>query len=249
VTPEGERVAKGKARVRVAAVGDIHVSEPTVQTFRALLSHAEGQADIIALCGDLTNRGLPAEARLVADELAHRKVPILAVLGNHDYESDQQEEVTKILCGAGVRMLDDEPQEIMGVGFAGVKGFCGGFDSHELARFGESMIKRFVHESVEEALRLESGLAKLRTEHKVAVLHYAPVRDTVVGEPPEIFPFLGSSRLANPIDRFGVTVAIHGHAHHGAHEGKTATGIPVYNVAYAVMAERNPEQPYLVLDL
>jgi uncharacterized protein len=235
--------------VRVAAVGDVHVNEATAASFRSLLDHVEEHADILVLCGDLTNRGLPAEATLVAEELARRKYPVIGVLGNHDCESGQAQEVERILCAAGVLMLDDEPHEVLGIGFAGVKGFCGGFDSHELARFGEDMIKQFVHESVEEALRLESALAKLRTESKVAVLHYAPIRQTVVGEPPEIFPFLGSSRLANPIDRFGVTVAVHGHAHHGTHSGCTPTGIPVYNVAYAIMHDINADQPYLVLTL
>jgi Icc-related predicted phosphoesterase len=146
-------------------------------------------------------------------------------------------------------MLDDEPREVLGIGFAGVKGFCGGFDTHELARFGEDIIKQFVHESVEEALRFESAISKLRTESKVAVLHYAPIRQTVEGEPLEIYPFLGSSRLANPIDRFAVTLAVHGHAHHGAHSGRTTTGVPVYNVSYALMHSMNAEQPYLVITL
>lgn len=238
-----------KSSVRIAAVGDVHVNEGSMDPFRNLLSHAQDHADILVLCGDLTNRGLPSEATLVADALARCTCPVIGILGNHDHESGQAQEVERILCSAGVYMLDEEPRELLGVGFAGVKGFCGGFDTHELARFGEDMVKQFVHESVEEALRLESALSKLRTESKVAVLHYAPIRQTVEGEPPEIFPFLGSSRLANPIDRFGVTVALHGHAHRGAHAGKTATGVPVYNVAYAVMQARNAEQPYLLLTL
>jgi Icc-related predicted phosphoesterase len=235
--------------VRVAAVGDMHVNEATAGTLRTLLDDVEEHADILVLCGDLTNRGLPSEATLVADELARRKYPVIGVLGNHDCESGQSQEVERILCNAGVLMLDDEPREVLGIGFAGVKGFCGGFDTHELARFGEDMIKQFVHESVEEALRLESALSKLRTESKVAVLHYAPIRQTVEGEPPEIFPFLGSSRLANPIDRYGVTVAVHGHAHRGSHAGSTATGVPVYNVSYALMHRLNADQPYLVVNL
>jgi Icc-related predicted phosphoesterase len=227
----------------------MHVNEATAGTFRSLLDHVEEHADVLVLCGDLTNRGLPSEAMLVAEELARRKYPVIGVLGNHDYESGQAQEVERILCSAGVIMLDDEPREVLGIGFAGVKGFCGGFDTHELARFGEDMIKQFVHESVEEALRFESALSKLRTESKVAVLHYAPIRQTVEGEPLEIYPFLGSSRLANPIDRYGVTVTVHGHAHHGAHAGSTITGVPVYNVSYSLMHGMNAEQPYLVLNL
>ena len=240
---------KSRSGVRGAAVGDVHVSESTASDFRALLASVEDHADILVLCGDLTNRGLPHEATIVAEELSRRKYPVIGVMGNHDCESGQAGEVERILCSAGVLMLDEEPRELSGIGFAGVKGFCGGFDTHELARFGEDMVKQFVHESVEEALRLESALAKLRTESKVAVLHYAPIRQTVEGEPPEIFPFLGSSRLANPLDRFGVTVALHGHAHHGTHAGRTATGIPVYNVAHAIMREMNADRPYLILTL
>ena len=234
--------------VRVAAVGDIHVSEATFDLYREMLRNLHGKVDILALCGDLTNRGLPREAELLADELHRLRLPTVAVLGNHDVECGHQDEVTKILCGAGVVMLDEEPHEVMGVGFAGVKGFCGGFDQHELSHFGEDMIKRFVRESVDEGLRLESSLMKLRTRHKVAVLHYAPIRETVVGEPPEIFPFLGSSRLAQPLDRFAVDVAVHGHAHHGSHRGTTTGGVPVYNVSYAIMQNLHPEQPYLLLE-
>lgn len=235
--------------LRIAAVGDVHVNETSIGTFRALLADVQNQADILVLCGDLTNRGLPSEAALVADELSHCKYPVIGVLGNHDCESGQAREVERLLCEAGALMLDDEPREVLGIGFAGVKGFCGGFDSHELARFGEDMIKQFVHESVEEALRFESALSKLRTETKIAVLHYAPIRQTVEGEPPEIFPFLGSSRLAYPIDRYGATVALHGHAHRGTHAGATASGVPVYNVSYAIMHEMNAERPYLMLPL
>ncbi len=240
---------KQKSRVRIAAVGDMHVNESSVATFRLLLAQVQQHADILILCGDLTNRGLPSEAALVAEELSHCTCAVIGVLGNHDFESGQAHEVERLMCNAGVHMLDDEPREVLGIGFAGVKGFCGGFDTHELARFGEDMIKKFVHESVEEALRLESALSKLRTESRVAVLHYAPIRQTVEGEPPEIFPFLGSSRLAYPIDRYGVTVALHGHAHRGTHAGSTATGVPVYNVSYAIMHNLNAEQPYLMLNL
>ena len=240
-------MSKRDPGVRIAAVGDVHVNESSTSVFRSLLVSVQEHADILVLCGDLTNRGLPSEAHLVAEELARCKCPVIGVLGNHDYESGQEQEVEQILCNAGVLMLDDQPREVLGVGFAGVKGFCGGFDTHELARFGEGTIKQFVHESVEEALRLESALSKLRTESKIAVLHYAPIRQTVEGEPPEIFPFLGSSRLANPIDRYGVTAAVHGHAHRGTHAGATATGVPVYNVSYAIMHAMNPEQPFLIL--
>lgn len=238
-----------KETVRVAAVGDVHVTEATAPVFRNLLRDVAGHADILVLCGDLTNRGLAREAHVVAEELVTCKIPVVAVLGNHDMESGEQDEIVEILCQAGVGMLEDQPCEIQGVGFAGVVGFCGGFDRNALAPFGEDLIKRFVHETIDQALQLESALARLRTRHKVAVLHYAPVRDTVEGEPLEIFPFLGSSRLEEPIDRYQVSAAVHGHAHGGALQGKTRTGVPVYNVALPLMRRANPEQPYLVLNL
>jgi uncharacterized protein len=239
----------GDRRVRVAALGDIHVSEHSQTNFRDLFAAIARDADVLVLAGDVTNRGLPNEATHLAEALRGASIPVLAVLGNHDFESGQADEVVRILCQAGVVMLDDEPHETCGIGFAGAVGFVGGFDSHSLAPFGEDLIKRIVHETVEEALKLESGLSRLRTEHKVCVLHYSPIRDTVMGEPPEIFPFLGSSRLADPIDRLGVDVVFHGHAHHGSHHGKTARGIPVYNVAEAIMREIDPERPYLVIEL
>lgn len=236
-------------KVRVAAVADIHVKEGTVESYRALFENVASRADILVLAGDLTNRGLAREADALVEALAHVNMPVIGVLGNHDVECGEQEEVIRILCKSGITMLDDEPCEVLGVGFAGAKGFCGGFGRHELSPFGEEMIKQFVHESIGEALRLESGLAKLRTPHKIAVLHYAPVPDTVAGEPPEIFPFLGSSRLAEPLDRFTVTAAVHGHAHNGCHRGQTARGIPVYNVAFPIMQRMDAEQPYLLLEL
>jgi Icc-related predicted phosphoesterase len=242
-------MAKSKVEVRVAALGDIHVSESNAGSLRSVLMDINNNADILVLAGDLTNRGLPAEARILLEELSVCRVPIVAVLGNHDVECGQEEEVVKILCSGGVTLLDDEPCEIDSVGFAGVKGFCGGFDRHALAPWGEKMIKDFVRESLDEALKFESNLGRLRTQHKIGVLHYAPIRTTVEGEPPEIFPFLGSSRLAEPLDRFEVDVAVHGHAHNGTFEGKTARGIPVYNVAMAIMKGINPERPYHVIEL
>jgi Icc-related predicted phosphoesterase len=146
-------------------------------------------------------------------------------------------------------MLDTEPCEIETVGFAGTKGFCGGFDRAALAPWGEKTIKAFVHETIEEALKLESGLGRLRTEHRIAVTHYAPIRTTVEGEPPEIFAFLGSSRLAEPLDRFEVAAAVHGHAHNGTFQGRTVRGIPVYNVAMPIMRRMNAERPYHVIEL
>lgn len=235
--------------VRIAALGDIHVREGQVGIHHDLLADINANADILVLCGDVTDRGLPGEAESMAEALSRWSMPVVAVLGNHDMECGHEEEVVRILCQGGVTMLQDNPVEIKGVGFAGVKGFCGGFDECALTPFGEPMVKDFVRESIDEARRLDTGLAKLRTKHKIAVLHYAPIRDTVRGEPPEIFAFLGSSRLAEPLDRFHVTAAVHGHAHSGAHRGATPGGVPVYNVAHGVMQRVDPAHPWLRIEL
>jgi Icc-related predicted phosphoesterase len=171
------------------------------------------------------------------------KVPVLAVFGNHDYEAGHADEVGAILTEAGVRLLDGDGVEIGGVGFAGVKGFAGGFGQHALQSWGEPVLKQFVREAVEEALKLEAALARLRTPRRVAVLHYAPIRATVAAEPPEIQAFLGSSRLEEPINRYETAAVVHGHAHHGAPEGRTGTGVPVFNVSIPVLAQAYPEQP------
>ena len=162
-------------------------------------------------------------------------MPVVAVLGNHDFESGKPGEVTRILAGSGVAMLDGEAHEIEGVGFAGVKGFAGGFGERALGPWGEDAIKRFVQEAVDEALKLEAALARLRTAVRVVVLHYAPIEDTVSGEPPQIYPFLGCSRLAEPIDRYHVRAVFHGHAHFGSAEGRTKGDVPVYNVSLPLL--------------
>ena len=167
---------------------------------------------------------------------------MLAVLGNHDYECEQQEELIKILSGSGMTILDGTAIEIKGIGFAGVKGFAGGFGDRALQPWGESVLKKFVHEAVEEALKLESALAKLRTPQRIVLCHYAPILGTIQGEPAEIFPFLGSSRLEEPINRYAVTAVFHGHAHHGAPEGRTREGVPVYNVALPLLRNHFPDR-------
>jgi Icc-related predicted phosphoesterase len=201
------------------------------------------RADVLVLCGDLTDSGLPEEAQVLAGELAGLGMPILGVLGNHDIEAGQADEVVAILRAAGVDILDGDAREIQGVGFVGIKGFAGGFHPHALGPWGEEVIKRFVHEVLDEALKLEAALARLRTVDRVALLHYAPVRATLRGEPPEIFPFLGSSRLAEPLDRYAVSMVFHGHAHRGELEGHTAGGVPVYNVAKPLLEARSPGTP------
>jgi uncharacterized protein len=167
------------------------------------------------------------------------------VLGNHDYESGQAEEVEKILKAAGMHLLNGQSYETNGVAFVGVKGFIGGFGRRMLASFGEAVVKTFVAESVSEAIRLENAMRAVGNERAVVVLHYAPIVDTVEGEPLEIFPFLGSSRLGETIDRFKVSAVVHGHAHHGRYQGRTPRGAPVYNVAFTV--EKSTGRPYALI--
>jgi Icc-related predicted phosphoesterase len=237
--------------VRIAAIGDIHISKTSQGVFHPLFSQISRTADVLLLCGDFTDYGLPEEARILARELTTSvNIPVIAVLGNHDYESGHQDEIRQILADAGVSVLDGEATEINGVGFAGVKGFAGGFGRGALGPWGEKAIKVFVQEAIDESLKLEAALARLRTHRRVAVLHYSPIRGTVEGEPLEIFPYLGSSRLEEPINRYRVSAVFHGHAHRGSPEGRTASGVPVYNVAMPLLARLNPDRPpYLIVEL
>ncbi len=230
--------------LRIAAVADIHVKKSSPGTLQPLFSQATNEADMILLCGDLTDYGTIEETKILAKEITSSlRIPAVGVLGNHDYESGLEKDVVSILSDAGVTMLDGNSIEIEGVGFAGVKGFAGGFGRRALGAWGEKIIKDFVHETINEALKLEAALARLRTAQKIAVLHYSPIQATVNGEPPEIIAFLGSSRLEEPLDRYRVNAVFHGHAHRGSPEGRTKNGAPVYNVAMPVLAAAFPEHP------
>lgn len=229
--------------IRFAAVGDLHCTRNSAGDLRPLFARAAADADALLLCGDLTDYGLPEEAKVLAETLTAASVPIVAVLGNHDFESGQQDEVRRILTDAGVRVLDGEAVEIHGVGIAGAKGFCGGYGRGALGPWGESAIKQFVNEALHEALKLESALAKLRTPQRIALLHYSPIQATVEGEPVEIYAFLGTSRLEDPLLRYPVNAVFHGHAHRGRLEGKTVNGIPVYNVAKPLLLRSFPDRP------
>ena len=236
--------------VRIAALGDLHFGRHSAHgSLQALFTQISQSADILVLCGDLTDYGLPEEAHALVKELQALRIPAVGVLGNHDFESGQQEEVARIVAGAGVTVLDGGTTEVLGIGFAGIKGFAGGFGRRALGPWGEKIIKEFVHEAVAEALKLESALARLRTERLVAVLHYAPIQETVEGEPVEIFPFLGCSRLEEPLTRYPVDVVFHGHAHHGRAEGRTRTNAPVYNVSMSMMQELYPDRPFRIVEL
>jgi Icc-related predicted phosphoesterase len=237
--------------VRVAAVGDLHCGKNSQGLIRPLFENCDKFADVLVLCGDLTDYGLPDEAHLLVEELSvASKLPIVAVLGNHDFESGREDEVRRILVDAGIILLDGDAVEVQGIGFAGARGFAGGFGRGTLGSWGEKAVKAFVQEAVDEAMKLESALARLRTLSRVAVLHYAPIRATVENEPAEIFPFLGCGRLEEPLNRYPVTAVVHGHAHNGSPEGRTAAGVPVYNVSLPLMRRTFPDRPpFLVLEL
>lgn len=235
------------SKLRVAATADIHYGKHSRGSMQEVFGEISRVADVLLLCGDLTDYGLAEEAeQLVADLHAALRIPALAVLGNHDFESGEAELITKVLDQAGVIMLEGAAHEINGVGFAGVCGFGGGFGRRMLNAWGEPLIKQFVQEAIDQAVRLEQALAKLQTEKKIVVLHYAPIRATVQGEDPEIFAFLGSTRLEEPINRLRANAVFHGHAHNGSGEGATATGIPVYNVSAPVL--RKSGQAYRVVE-
>ena len=242
-------MASENGKLRVAAIGDLHVMEDSVAPYRELFTEISGVADVLVLCGDLTNFGKTKEAEILAEDIRSSSIPVLGVLGNHDYECGQPGKVCEILHSAGMIVLDEQAHEIEGVGFAGVKGFLGGFGRGELAPFGEPIVKAFVDEALNESRKLENQLRTLRTERSVAVLHYSPIAGTLEGEPPAILQYLGSQRLCEPIDRFDhVKAVVHGHAHHGTYEGRTPRGTPVFNVAQFVLRPRFGK-PYVVLEI
>jgi Icc-related predicted phosphoesterase len=229
--------------MRIAALADLHCNNTSHDWIQPLILQIAQSADVLLLCGDLVDYGLPEEAMVLAKEISSLKIPVLAVLGNHEFESGKADEVKRIISDAGAIVLDGDAREVGGVGFAGVKGFGGGFGERALGPWGEETVKRFVHEAIDEALKLETALARLRSEQRIVLLHYSPIQATVMGEPAEIFPFLGSSRLEEPLNRYPVTAVFHGHAHHGAPEGRTKNGVPVYNVAMKLLQHVFPDRP------
>ncbi|HZR21998.1 MAG TPA: metallophosphoesterase [Vicinamibacterales bacterium] len=236
--------------VRVAALADLHCTKTSQGAFQPVFAGVADVADVLLLAGDLTDYGLPEEAKVLARELASVRVPIAAVLGNHDIESGKAEEICHILADTGVTMLDGDATELKGIGVAGVKGFGGGFGQRALGPWGEPIIKSFVREAVDEALKLEAALARLRTGPMIALLHYSPIAATVEGEPLEIYPFLGSSRLEEPISRYPVSLVLHGHAHRGQLQGATKAGVPVYNVSMPLLSRSFADKPpYRVFDV
>ncbi len=237
-------------KTKIAAIGDIHMQKNTAGMYKELLGEISEKADILVLAGDLTDHGYPDEAELLAQELSVCKIPVIGVLGNHDYTSNQEQEIKKILSPKAMHMLDEEPYIHNGIGFVGVKGFGGGFGQHMLGMFGEVTMRQFVYEALNESLKLENLLSKLENvEKKVVVLHYSPIRETVIGENEEIFPFLGSSRISEPVEFFNVSLVLHGHAHFGSAVGKTLKGIPVHNVSYLVQKKLHDKEPYALIEI
>jgi uncharacterized protein len=235
--------------MRIAATADLHFTPQSYSVLQDQFAKVRDEADVLILAGDLTNFGKTTEVEPLIGALIRLQVPIVAVLGNHDYESGQQEQIARMLTAEGIKVLDGSGYEKDGIGFAGTKGFVGGFGRGMLTAFGEPEIKTFVQASIEESLKLERAMSQLRTSKRVIVLHYSPILETVCGEVPEIYPFLGTSRLAEVIDRHGADLVVHGHAHHGKLEGKTLGGVPVHNVAITLLQGKQPPAVYKVFEV
>jgi Icc-related predicted phosphoesterase len=236
--------------VRIAAVGDFHCGQDDVGLYRELFARVNDEADVLVLTGDLTRWGALAEYNVVIGELTDVTVPIVAVLGNHDYESGFVEEGGRMLRARGVHLLSGDTFELNPtVGFAGVKGFMGGFGRGMLTPFGEHETKDFVKATLNEVHSLELALRRLSTPVRVVVLHYAPIAATISGEPDAIQPYLGTDRLAEPLDRYGATVAFHGHAHSGTLRGTTLGGVPVFNVSLPLLRKERPGAMYYLYDV
>jgi Icc-related predicted phosphoesterase len=238
---------------RIAAVGDIHVRESDKGKWVEYFKEVSKQADVFLICGDLTDTGDEGEAQVLSDELHACTIPVVAVLGNHDFEKGRHKLIRQVVQRENIHVLDGEAVVIGDIGFAGIKGFGGGFDNHMLSMFGEGAMKAFVQEAVDEALRLDRALARLDADHehvkkKIAIMHYSPIKETVVGEPDAIYPFLGCSRLSEPLNRRQVMAAFHGHAHIGTMEGKTSTGVRVFNVSKPILIKAGYKCPFYVFE-
>jgi Icc-related predicted phosphoesterase len=235
--------------VKVLAIGDIHCRIETPDLMQKLIGDLDQDFDVLLLAGDLTDNGQLEEAQVLVNQLKTISVPILAILGNHDHQNGNPEEITAVMREAGVTVLDGTAHEIGTVGFVGTKGFCGGFDELLVQPFGETPLKTFIRTSIDEALVLENALSKLsHCEQKIVLLHYAPIKATLIGEPPELFPFLGTSWLGDAVDRRGANLIVHGHAHHGSPFGRTKGEVPVHNVSRFVQLEHTGK-PYCLIEV
>lgn len=238
--------------MKIAAVGDIHVGEGDKGKWKEYFKAASKQADILLICGDLTDNGYATEAEVLRDELKVCNIPVVGVLGNHDFEKDEQNEIRKVLVNENVHILDGDSFVLENVGFAGVKGFGGGFDKYMLAMYGEPMMKQFVQEAVDEALKLDRALMRLESQDidkKIALLHYSPIKTTVTGEPEQVFPFLGSSRLSEPLNKRQVEAAFHGHAHLGTLQGTTSQGVKIFNVSKHILEKAGYNPAFLIYEI
>jgi uncharacterized protein len=235
--------------MRIAALADIHYSPQTYDRIRDQMHRLPQEADVLVLAGDLTNFGKPPEMEALLNALVRVRIPTVAILGNHDYESGHEAELMKMMNEAGLKVLDGTGYERDNVGFAGTKGFIGGFGRRVLTPFGEKEVKAFVQAAIDECMKLERALFQLRAEKRVVVVHYSPIAETVVGESPEIYAYLGTSRMMEVIDRHGATLVLHGHAHHGVPDGKTLAGIPVHNVALHLIQQQDPKAAYRLFDV
>lgn len=235
--------------MRIAATADLHFSPQSYAKLKDQFERVRDEADVLVLAGDLTNYGQPNEMEPLLNVLVRLRLPTIVVLGNHDYESGKEEELCQMMNAAGIKVLNGSAYERDGVGFAGTKGFVGGFGRGVLTAFGEREVKEFVRASIDEALKLERAMSQLRTNKRVVVLHYSPIPDTVQGESPEIFPFMGTSRLSEVVDRHGADLVVHGHAHHGTLAGRTKAGIAVHNVAISLLQAQEPSSVYRVFDV
>jgi Icc-related predicted phosphoesterase len=235
--------------MRIAATADLHFTPERYSALRDQLDRVRDQADTLIVAGDLTNFGKPEEMEPLLNAFVRLRLPIIVVLGNHDYESGKQAELAQSLSSAGIKVLDGSTYQREDVGFAGTKGFVGGFGRGMLTAFGEEEVKAFVRAGIDEAIKLERAMSQLRTAKRVVVLHYSPIAATVQGENPEIYPFLGTSRLAEVVDRHGADLVLHGHAHHGKPDGKTPAGIPVHNVAITLLEAQDPPAVYRIFDV
>src|SRR6266436_9053034 len=235
--------------MRIAATADLHFSPQSYAKLKDQFERVRDEADVLVLAGDLTNYGKPNEMEPLLNVLLRLRIPTIAVLGNRDCESSREEELCRMMVAAGIKVLDGTAYERDGVGFAGTKGFVGGFGRGVLTAFGERTVKDFVQASIDEALKLERAMSQLRTKKRVVVLHYSPILETVEGEAREIFSFMGTSRLGEVVDRHGADLVVHGHAHHGRLDGRTATGVAVHNVAISLLQAQEPSSVYRVFEL
>lgn len=245
------------SKLRIAALGDLHVRNNSTGSYQNLFAEISKNADILLLCGDLTDLGLPEEAEILGKELQACTVPVVGILGNHDYHNRKENEVARILQQNklnfvhGVEFILEKNGKRYG--FTGAKGFGGGFRPSMWGRFGEPEQKAFYDAITKEVQTLENGLNRLQRMNDIdgifVLLHFSPIRETLHGELQELYPFLGSTKLEEVIDRYTVNAVFHGHSHFGYPKGKTEKGIPVYNAAYQLMQKTNPQHPYALIQI